>query len=70
MLDPMSVDLEELNARDGWILENMIDQQGGTDVVLLPIQPLLSHILSSVGSHIFLRSVEITQVCHKPCECG
>ena len=57
----VAVDLEELDARDGWILESRIDQQGDTEVGPLPVQPLMSHILSSAGSHSVLRSVEITQ---------
>ena len=57
----VGVDLEKLDARDGWILESRIDQQGGTEVVSLPVQPLLSRILSSYGLHGVLRSVEITQ---------
>ena len=77
--DSVAVDLEELDARDGWILESRIDRQGGTEVGPLPVQPLLSRILSSAGSHGFLRSVEITQesssrggreICHEPCNWG
>ena len=49
MLNAVSVDLEELDARDGCILESRIDQQGGTEVGPLPVQPLLSRILSSAG---------------------
>ena len=73
----VAVDLKELNTRDGWILESRIDQQGGTGVGSLPVQPLLSRILSSDGSHGLLRSVDITQesssggrreICHKPCD--
>ena len=75
----VAVDLEELDARDGWILESRIDRQDGTEVAPLPVEPLLSHILSSAGSHGFLRSVEITQessssggreICHEPCDWG
>ena len=61
MPDSVAVDLEELDARDGWILENRIERQGGTEVGPLPVQPLLLRILSSSGLHCFLRSVEITQ---------
>ena len=42
--DSVAVDLEELDARDGWILESRIDRQGGTEVGPLPVQPLLSRI--------------------------
>ena len=61
MTDPVAVDLEKSDARYGWILEIRDCQQGGTEVIPLPIQPLLSHILSSACSHGFLCSVEITQ---------
>ena len=61
VLDPVPVDLEEFDARDGWILEIRIDQQGGTEVIPLLVHPLLSHILSSAHSHGFLRSVDIIQ---------
>ena len=61
MPNVVAVDLDEIDARDEWILESRIDQHGGTEVVPLPVQPLLSRILSSAGSHDFLRSVEITQ---------
>ena len=79
MPDLVAVDLEKLDARDGWILESRIDQQGGTEVVPLPVQPLLSRILSSNGSHGILRIVEIMQeisyrggreICHRPCDWG
>ena len=30
--DPVPIDLEEFDARDGWILESIIDGQGGTEV--------------------------------------
>ena len=61
MKNSVAVDLEELDTRDGWILESRIDQQGGTEVGPLPIQPLLSRILSSAGLHGVLRSADITQ---------
>ena len=79
MTNAVAVDLEKLDARDGCILESRIDQQGGTEVGPLPVQPLLSRILSSASSHIFLHSVEITQesssdgrkeICHEPCNRG
>ena len=57
----VAVNLEEHDERDGWILEIRIDQQGGTEVSPLPVQPLMSRVLISAGSHIFLRSVEIMQ---------
>ena len=59
MPDAVAVDLEELNERDGWILENRVDQQGGPEFGPLLEQPLLSCILSSAGFHGFLRSIEI-----------
>ena len=31
-MEPVAVDLDEFNARDGCILESSIDQQGGTEV--------------------------------------
>ena len=70
----MAVNLEELDARDGCILESRIDRQGGTEVVPLPVQPLMLRILISAGLPSFLRIVEITQesssggrreICHK-----
>ena len=33
----VAVDLEEFDARDGWILESRIDRQGGTEVGPLPV---------------------------------
>ena len=75
----VAVDLEDLNARDGCILESRLDQQGGTEVGPLLIQPLRSRILSSSGLHVFLCSVKIVQesssggrreICHKPCDWG
>ena len=74
-----AVDLEEIDVGDGCILESRIDQQGGIEVGPLMVQPLLCRILSSSGSHGFLRSVEITQeissnggreICHKLCDWG
>ena len=47
LTDPVYVDLDELDARDGWILESRIDKQGGTEVSPLLVQHLLSLILSS-----------------------
>ena len=37
MPNAVAVDLEDINARDGWILESRIYQQGGTEVGLLPV---------------------------------
>ena len=79
MPNSVAVDLEDLDARDGWILESRIDQQGGTEFGPLPVQPLLSRILSSAGPHSVLCSVDIMQgsssrggrkICHKPCGWG
>ena len=61
MTDAGAIDLEELNVRNGWIIESNIYQQGGTEVGPLTVQPLLSRILSIAGLHGFLRSVEIAQ---------
>ena len=61
MPDAVTVDLEVFDVGDGWILESRIDQQGVAEVVLLPVQPLLSLILISASSHGFLRIVQITQ---------
>ena len=47
MSDKVPVDLEDLDARDGWILEISIDQQGGTEVAPLLVEILLSSILCS-----------------------
>ena len=54
--DPVAIELEEFDGRDGLILESRIDRQGGTEVSPLPIQPLLS----SACSYVFLCSVDIT----------
>ena len=76
MPNTVTVDLEELDVRDGWILESRIDQQGGTEVVPLTVQLLVYCILSSFGSNGFLRSLDITQesssvggreIYHEPC---
>ena len=75
----VAVDLEKLDARDRWILGIMIDLQSGTELGPLPVQPLLSHILSISVFHGFLRIVYIMQetssgnrskICHKPCNLG
>ena len=71
--------MEKIDVRDGFILEIRIDQQGGTEVVPLSVQPLVYCILSGAGSRGFLRSVEIMQeissgsgreICHEPCNWG
>ena len=54
MLDPVHVDLEEYDTRDGWILEIRIDQNGGKEVSTLPVQSLLSQFLSSACLYGFL----------------
>ena len=62
MTDLVTVELEDLDARDGWILESRLDQQIGSEVGLIMVELLLfSSILSSARSHGFLRSMEITQ---------
>ena len=60
MMNAVVVDLEDIDERDGWILESRIEKQGGTELVPLLVQPLLSRILSSAGWHGFLHSVDIT----------
>ena len=79
MPNVVAVDLDEIDARDEWILESRIDQHGGTEVVPLPVQPLLSRILSSAGLRGFLSSVNIMQeissgggreICHEPNDWG
>ena len=57
----MLVDLKEFDAREGWILEIRIDQQGVTEVSPLLVQPLMLRILSSACSQGFLRIMDITQ---------
>ena len=56
----VAIYLEELDARDGCILESRIYQQGGAEFVPLMVNPLLSRILSS-GLHGFLCIIVITQ---------
>ena len=79
MPNSAAIDLEDIDARDGWIFESRIDRQGGTEVGPLPVQPLMSYILGSFGLHGFRRSVETTQerssggwreICHKLCDWG
>ena len=59
--DPVPIDLEVSNIREGWILDSTIDQQGGAEVHPLMVQPLLYCILSRSCSHGFLRSMDIMQ---------
>ena len=59
--DKMPVELEESNARDGWILESRVYQQGRTEISPLLVQPLTYHIMISARSHGFLNILEITQ---------
>ena len=59
VLNTVAVDLEDCNARDGYIVDIRIEQQGSTEVVPLPVQPLLSHILSYDVLHGFLCSANI-----------
>ena len=57
VLEPVRVDLEEFDARDGRILESRVDHQGGTKVSPLMVQSIISHILISACSHVFLHIV-------------
>ena len=66
MKDLVPIDLEDIDARDGQILENRVDQQGGAEVSPLLVELLLSHILSSSNLHSFRCRVEII---HESC-CG
>ena len=59
--DAVPVDLEDLDARDEWILENRIDIKGGAEVAPLLVDILLASILCSSHLYGFLHSVEITQ---------
>ena len=59
--DAVPVDLEELDVRDGWILESKVDREGAAEVTPLLVEILLGSILCSYRSYSFLRSVEITQ---------
>ena len=60
LTDTVLVDLQDLDAGNGWILESRIYLEGGAEVAPLLLEPLLARILCSSRSHIFLRSVEIT----------
>ena len=75
----VDIELEEIYTRNGWILDISIDRKVGTEVGPLPVQPLMSRILSSSGSHGFLHSIDITQesssgggreIYHEPCNWG
>ena len=57
VLYPVPIDLEDFDAREGWILEIRINRQGVTEIYPLLIQPLLFRILISA----FLQSMDITQ---------
>ena len=61
MSDAVSVDLKDLDARYGWILESRIDLEVGAEVAPLLVEPLLVSILCSSQLHGFMRSVEIMQ---------
>ena len=61
MSDAVLVDLEDLNGRDGWILESRIDLKGVAEVAPLLVELLIASILCGSCSHGFLRSVDITQ---------
>ena len=61
MSDALPIDLEDLDARYGWILEIRIDREGSAEVTPLLVEILLGSILCSYRSYSFLRSVEITQ---------
>ena len=60
MINSVAVDLDELDARDKWILESIVDQQVGIEVGVLLVKPLLSRILSSAGSCSFLYIIAVT----------
>ena len=55
------VDLEDIDVRYGWIFEIRVEQQGGTEVGPLPVQPMMYHTLGSSDLHGFLSSIDITQ---------
>ena len=40
----MTIDLEDLNAREGWLLESMIDPEGDAEVTPLLVVLLLASI--------------------------
>ena len=61
MSDAVPIDLEDLNARDGRILEIRIYREGGAEVAPLLVEILLASILYSSRSNGFLRIVEITR---------
>ena len=61
MSDIVPVDLGNLNARDGWILEIRINLKGGIEVAPILVEPLMAIILCTSCLHGFLHSVEITQ---------
>ena len=57
----MTIDLEDLNAREGWLLESRIDPEGDAEVTPLLVVLLLASIFCIYRSHGFLRSMEIMQ---------
>ena len=61
MSDAVLVDLEDLDAGGGWILESRIDYKGGAEVAPLLVELLLASILFISLSHGILRSTEITR---------
>ena len=61
VMDTVPAEFQDVNARGGRILESRIDLEGGAEVTLLLVYPLLTRILCSSLSHGVLRSVEITQ---------
>ena len=61
MSDVVPVDLENLDARDEWILEIRIDLKGSAEVAPLLVELLMASTLCSSCSRGFLRIVEIMQ---------
>ena len=65
--DAVTVDLKDLDSKDGWILESRIDIEvgaevaGGTEVDPLLVEPLLARILCISRLHGLLQSVDIMQ---------
>ena len=61
MSDAVPVDLEDLDARCGKILESRIDREGGSEFAPLLVELLPMSILCSYRLHGFLRRMDITQ---------
>ena len=61
MSDAVPVELENLNSRDGLILEIRIDCKGDAESKTLLVEILLESIMCISLSNVFLRRVEITQ---------